>query len=83
MKPIWSLQDAKNRFSEVLEHAVHEGPQTITRRGKETAVIVSVEAFRDLSGTKGDLVDFLHESPLTSAGLDLTRPRDYGRKVDV
>ena len=43
------LQDAKNRFSEVVEHALHDGRQTITRRGKETAVLVSVDSFRALS----------------------------------
>ncbi|MDP6811412.1 MAG: type II toxin-antitoxin system Phd/YefM family antitoxin, partial [Kiritimatiellia bacterium] len=46
MDTIWTVQDAKNRFSQVVEHALHEGPQTITRRGKETAVLVSMSTFR-------------------------------------
>ncbi|MBT7066178.1 MAG: type II toxin-antitoxin system Phd/YefM family antitoxin, partial [Verrucomicrobia bacterium] len=50
MDAIWTVQDAKNRFSEVVEHALHDGPQTITRRGKETAIMVSISAFRELAG---------------------------------
>lgn len=83
MDTIWTLQDAKNRFSQVVDHAVHEGPQTITRRGKETAVLVSVETFRTLSGARGDLVRFLGDSPLAEGGLDLQRTREYAREVDL
>ena len=39
----WSVADAKARFSEVIESARRDGPQTITRNGKPAAVIVSVE----------------------------------------
>lgn len=39
----WQLQEAKARFSEVVEASLREGPQWITRRGKETAVLVSAE----------------------------------------
>ncbi len=44
----WQLQDAKARFSELIDNAVSEGPQIVTRRGKETVVVVSVETWRDL-----------------------------------
>ena len=40
MRSSWALQDAKNRLSEVVERALHDGPQTITRRGKDTAVLL-------------------------------------------
>ena len=79
----WTVQDAKNRFSEVVEHALHDGPQTITRRGKETAVMVSIDGFRELAGTRGDLVRFLQKSPLTDVELDLDRQRAYGRDVEL
>ncbi len=81
MKASWPLQDAKNRFSEVVEHALHEGPQTITRRGKETAVLVSINVFRALSASEGDLAQFFRNSPLRSADLELTRSRDMDRTV--
>ena len=83
MDTVWTVQDAKNRFSEVVEHALHEGPQTITRRGKETAVMVSISAFRELSGAKGDLVRFLQRSPLSDSEVDLDRKREYGRGIEL
>lgn len=83
MDAIWTVQDAKNRFSEVVEHALCDGPQTITRRGKETAVMVSMHAFRELAGANGDLVRFLQESPLADAELDVDRQREFGRGVEL
>ena len=83
METFWTVQDAKNRFSEVVEHALNEGPQTITRRGKETAVLLSLSAFRSLCGTKGDLVRFFQKSPLTECDLDLDRKREYGRATEL
>jgi antitoxin Phd len=83
MDAVWTVQDAKNRFSEVVEHALHEGPQTITRRGKETAVMVSMSAFRALAGTKGDLVRFLRQSPIEDGEIDIDRKREYGRGVEL
>lgn len=43
MKSVWALQDARNRLSEVVNSAVRKGPQTITRRDKVTAVVISIE----------------------------------------
>jgi prevent-host-death family protein len=83
MQSAWTLQDAKNKFSQVVEQALHEGPQTITRRGKETAVLVSITAFRTLSGAKGDLVRFFRDSPLAAGDLDLNRKPDLGRRIDL
>lgn len=42
----WQLQDAKARFSEFLEAALRKGPQVVTRRGVETAVLVPIEEWR-------------------------------------
>ena len=83
MSAAWTVQDAKNRFSEVIEHALCEGPQTITRRGKETAVLVSIETFRGISGAEGGLVEFLQGSPLAEGELDLDREREFGREIDL
>jgi prevent-host-death family protein len=44
----WSVQDAKARFSELLETSVKEGPQIVTKRGVETAVLVPIEEWRRL-----------------------------------
>ncbi len=83
MNTVWALQDAKNRLSEVVNSAVREGPQTITRRGKETAVVVSIEDFRQLTTSPGSLVSFFRNSPLAGSGVDLERSTDYGREVDL
>jgi antitoxin Phd len=46
--PTWQVQDAKARFSEMLEKALSDGPQTVTKRGKQAAVLVSAELWHDL-----------------------------------
>lgn len=45
----WPVQDAKARFSEFLDAALAEGPQLVTRRGNEAAVLVAVDEWRRLS----------------------------------
>jgi prevent-host-death family protein len=79
----WQLQDAKNRFSEVVQKALKHGPQLITRRGIKTAVIMSIEEYQKLTKPKTDIVDFFHKSPLKNIGIDLTRDKDAGREVDL
>lgn len=44
----WPVQDAKARFSELLDACVHDGPQLVTKRGAETAVLVDVAEWRRL-----------------------------------
>jgi antitoxin Phd len=44
----WQVQDAKARFSELLEASLREGPQIVTRRGVEAAVLVPIEEWRRL-----------------------------------
>jgi prevent-host-death family protein len=73
MARVWQLQEAKNKLSEVVEHALHDGPQVITRRGKETAVLLSCKEYRTLLVNQQKLSDFFRESPLAGIELDLTR----------
>jgi prevent-host-death family protein len=79
----WQLQDAKNRFSEVINKALRNGPQVVTRRGKKTVVIMSVEQYQSLIKPKVNIVDFFQESPLRGEDLDLTRNKDVSREVAV
>ena len=83
----WKLQDAKNRLSEVVDRAVTEGPQTITRRGDPVAVVISTVEYRKLTKPRQTLVEFLHNSPLAEAmaeyDLDFSRSTDTGRPVDL
>lgn len=77
----WQLQDAKNRFSEVVNKALRNGPQVVTRRGKKTVVILSVEQYRKLVRPKTNIVDFFQKSPLRDVDMDLTRKKDLSREV--
>ena len=79
----WQLQDAKNRFSEVVQKAIEQGPQIITRRGVKTVVILSVEDYQQLTQPKVNIVDFFRKSPLKDAKIDLTRDEDIGREIDL
>jgi prevent-host-death family protein len=81
MSTRWALQDAGNRLDELVDTAVREGPQTITRKGKDTAVLLSVDLFRNLTSRGGGLVRFLRDSPLKDVELD--RDPDNGRSIDV
>jgi len=82
----WQLQTAKAQFSEVFRRARSEGPQYVTRRGKEAVVILPAEEFERLTQRTRQprsLVTFFAESPLADAQLDLERKPDYGRKVEL
>jgi prevent-host-death family protein len=79
----WQLQDAKNRFSEIVNKALRDGPQVVTRRGKKAVVIMSVEQYQSLVRPKENIVDFFQESPLRGENLDLTRKKDSTREVAV
>lgn len=83
MKTAWALQDAKNRFSEVVEDALHKGPQWITRRGQDAVVVLSVPEYRKMKAKKGSLVEFFRESPLFGQELELRRSKETARKVDL
>jgi prevent-host-death family protein len=81
MRGRWQLQDAKNRFSELVETALRTGPQVVTRRGADAVVVVPFDTYRELTRPKGSLLAFFASSPLRGAGLDLTRDADTGRSV--
>jgi antitoxin Phd len=63
MAPTWPLQDAKNRLSELLERALKNGAQTITRHGKPIAVVVSAETYARLQPEE-NLADILRDCPV-------------------
>lgn len=82
----WQLQTAKARFSEVFRRARSEGPQWITRQGKEAVVVLPAEEFERITGREKQprsLTRFFAESPLAKVPIDLDRTPDYGRAVDL
>jgi antitoxin Phd len=87
-KPVrqWQLQTAKAQFSEVFRRARSEGPQLVTRQGKEAVVILPAEEFERLSMRSRQpqsLVQFFADSPLAKVKIDLKRKRDFGRRVKL
>jgi prevent-host-death family protein len=79
----WSVVDAKARLSELLDQAISDGPQAITRRGREIAVVVSAEEWRKKTSRVGRLAEFLAGSPLRGSGLDVTRVDFRARDVSL
>ena len=79
----WQLQDAKNRLSDVVRRTRQEGPQTITVRGRDAVVLVSVEEYEELTRPKQSLIEFFRESPLRGVELDVERDRDAGREIRI
>jgi len=76
MGKVWKFQDAKNHFSEVVEKAIHEGPQFVSRRGVEAVVVISVKDFKERTKPTTSLVDFFQNSPLFGVELELERKND-------
>lgn len=82
----WQVQAAKARFSEVFRRARTEGPQRITRQGKEAVVMIAGEDYERLLGKSKqpkDIVQFFQESPLYGLELDLERDPDPGRDIEL
>lgn len=79
---VWTVADAKARLSEVIERAQGE-PQVITRNGKPSAMVVSIEEWARKTARKGTLAKFLLNSPLRGAELDLERLRDEPRDLGL
>ena len=74
----WPVQDAKAKFSEFLDTALAEGPQIVTKRGVETAVLLPIKQWRKLEQmTKPDLKELLLTSEARTE--DLTPPRGQHR----
>ncbi len=83
MLDTWQLQDAKNRFSEVVKKALANGPQIVTKRGVETVIVLSVKEYRKLKRPKNSLVDFFKDSPLRDMDIDMTRSKETAREIDL
>src|SRR5215471_2873449 len=78
----WQLQTAKAKFSEVFRLARTQGPQRITRQGREGVVMISDEQYDRMIGKSRQpksIVQFFQESPLAGIDLDLERDKDTGR----
>jgi prevent-host-death family protein len=86
----WQIQDAKQRFSEMIRVVVHDGPQIITRHGEEVAVVVDIAEYRRLTRPRVDLTRLLLGEPALSDDaaevleeVEAERKADVGRPIDL
>jgi prevent-host-death family protein len=85
----WQIQDAKQRFSEMIRAVTSEGPQVITRHGKDVAVVVDIGEYRRLTRPAVDLTGVLLGGPKLDDATDVfgeveaERKADFGRAFDL
>ena len=83
MKTTWKLQDAKARFSQIVEDALKIGPQFVTRRGKKAVVVLSTEEFEKLVSKKPSFKEFLLNCPKIDDDFEFERKKDYSRSIEL
>jgi len=82
----WQMQEAKAKFADVVRQAAAEGPQIVTYRGADTAVVLSIDEYRRLEAKRPSFVDYLLSGPkLDDETVDLINQRstDMGRDIDL
>lgn len=78
----WQLQDAKQRFSELVRRTLEEGPQVVTRHGEEVVIVVPAQEYRRSQDGIPDFADFLRSGPDFDI-LDLERSSRLPRDVEL
>jgi prevent-host-death family protein len=79
----WPVAEAKARLSELIDHALAEGPQVITRKGREAVVVVSTVEWERKTRRSGNLAEFFAASPLPGADVRIERTSDKPRAIDL
>ena len=86
----WQIQEAKQRFSEMIRAVTTEGPQVITRHGEDVAVVVDIGEYRRLTRPAADLASILLGGPKLDdsaadvfAEIEAERKAEFGRMVDL
>lgn len=77
----WQLAEAKNRFSEVVDKTTTEGPQVVTRRGENVAVVISFIEYQRLTVAKPNFYDYVRTGP-SLEGVDLDRDPSPPRIIE-
>lgn len=83
MNNVWQLQEAKSKFSEVVDRALAQGAQIITRRGRKAVVVLPYVEYERLTRQGGSLAQFLLTSPLAGSELTIERDMDLPREIDI
>ncbi len=85
MDTVWQLQDAKQRFSELIRAVEKVGPQVVSRHGREVAVVIDIDEYRRLKPADEQAMnfkDFLRSGPSFDE-LELERSSEITRVVEV
>jgi antitoxin Phd len=78
----WQVQEAKQKFSQLVQRALDEGPQVVTRHGEEVVVVLSAVEFHRLTQPKLDFKEYLFSGPDFSV-LDLERTPELPRESEL
>lgn len=78
----WQVQEAKQRFSALVQSAIEEGPQTVTRHGEAVVVVIAADEYERLREHRQPFNEFLLDAPDLSV-LDITRDRTPARAVEL
>ena len=82
METLWKLQDAKAKFSKVVDDALKLGPQYVTRRGQKAVVVVSVDEYEELVSKKPSFKEFLLSCPKVDIDFEKERKKDLPRSIE-
>ena len=83
MADTWTVAEAKAKFSEVIDRAREQGPQTVTRNGRTAVVVVAAEEWDRKTRRTGTLAEFLAGSPLRGSRVRVERRKDRPRKTGL
>ncbi|WP_448215755.1 type II toxin-antitoxin system Phd/YefM family antitoxin [Endozoicomonas sp. 2B-B] len=81
----WQLQEAKSKFSHIVEKACNEGPQFVTKHGDNAVVVISYDDYQRMALPENNLVDFLRSSPFasTTETKAFTRDKEMPRDIEL
>ncbi|WP_062268521.1 type II toxin-antitoxin system Phd/YefM family antitoxin [Endozoicomonas arenosclerae] len=80
----WQLQEAKSKFSHIVDRANEHGPQFLTRHGHKAAVVISFEDYQKMSAPEESLSDFLKMPPFADSDFDVfDRAKEVSRDIDL
>ena len=83
MNNIWQLQEAKSKFSELIDRTLSHGVQIVTRRGKKTAVVLPFDEYERLTKQSEGLTQFLLASPFARSEIVIERDPSLPRNLEI
>ena len=80
---IWQLQEAKSKFSELIDKTLSNGVQFVTRRGKKAVAVMPIDEYERLTQRAGRISEFLLASPLAGSNLQIERDLSRSRNIVI